>query len=431
MPKNTVLQRFLKTGYFSNIPHTIEDVLRLKPSLRFSRKPTGAHRQPKYLKGVGRDGNYYRLKIPPRRRPLPRIPKLPKGQQQIAPKPLSPPPPSPESAAEILGYKRRLFKWLLGNLPILVLNFGSTCTLLAFTRSDILELRSLSVTGNVCFIVYSLSQKIILWPNIFWSLLFGSVNSWKIYQIFDERNASVSMTKNQERIFVDFFMPHGVTPKQFERIEQSSEVIQLKKGELLIQKGEKPHSVYLIVEGSTNALRLGRRLTAASTTFETRGLQKEGGDSGAWAGEMAFLKQFWEKEQRAIVSKGEEKATTNSSEENDKEESDSKGAVKIQHIPSGRISEAYIYSIIATEDCTVMSWSHEQMEELMKSSTDLRAALTRAMSSALVGKVVNLTMSRSQNTAVPPWLEWLKEWKSTDGTSVEIDSEFRLAEDRD
>lgn len=124
MPKNTVLQRFLKTGYFSNIPHTIEDVLRVKPNLRFSRKPVGAHRQPKFLKGVGRDGNYYRLKIPPRRRPLPRIPKLPKGQQQISPKPLSPPPPPPESAAEILGYKRRLFKWLLGNLPVLVLNFG-------------------------------------------------------------------------------------------------------------------------------------------------------------------------------------------------------------------------------------------------------------------------------------------------------------------
>lgn len=160
------------------------------------------------------------------------------------------------------------------------------CTLAAFTRSDILELRALSVTGNVCFIIYNLSQKTILWPNIFWSLLFGSVNSWKIFQIHDERNASVSMTKEQEKIFVDFFMPHGVTPKQFERIEKNSKLLQLQKGELLIQKGEKPHSVYLIVEGSTNALVLGRRLTAASTTLETRGDHKEGGDSGAWAGEM-------------------------------------------------------------------------------------------------------------------------------------------------
>ena len=317
--------------------------------------------------------------------------------------------------------------FLMCFLPFLLRR--SMCTLLAFTRSDILELRCLSVTGNCCFIVYSLSQKIILWPNIFWSMLFGSVNSWKIYQILDERNASVSMTKEEEKIFVDFFMPHGVTPKQFERIEMSAKVLNLKKGELLIQKGEKPHSVYLIVKGSTNALVLGRRLTAASTSFETKGGQKEGGDSGAWAGEMAFLKQFWEKEQRSIIQQSEDKAVHTG--EKEKTTKDMNVDVNVKSIPTGGgISEAYIYSIIATEDCTVMSWSHKEMEGLMKSSTDLRSALTRAMSSALVGKVVNLTISRSNSTKVP-WLEWLEDWKGKDRTSVEIQSEFRLAEDRD
>ena len=124
MAKNSVLQRFLKTGYYSDIPRAVEDVLRVKPSLRSSRKPSSSWRQPKFLKGVGRDGNYYRLKIPPRKRKLPNIPKFPKGQQQRTPKPLTPPPPPPESAADIIGYKRRLFKWLLGNIPVLILNFG-------------------------------------------------------------------------------------------------------------------------------------------------------------------------------------------------------------------------------------------------------------------------------------------------------------------
>jgi len=301
------------------------------------------------------------------------------------------------------------------------------CTLMAFTRSDILELRTLSVTGNLCFITYALRQNVVLWPNIFWSGLFASVNSLKIYQILDERNASVSMTKEEEKIFVDFFMPHGVTPKQFERINQSSEVFHLEKGELLIQKGEKPHSVYLIVEGSTNALILGRRLTAASTTIETRGDKKEGGDSGAWAGEMAFLKQFWEKEQRSATQQKDDKATNTEPKKERSENDDLPTTVKSK--PSnGGISEAYIYSIVATEDCTIMSWSHEEMEELMKSSTDLRSALTRAMSSALVGKVINLTVSRTHKTKVP-WSEWLKDWNSKDGTSVEVQSDFRLAED--
>ena len=124
MAKNTILQRFLKTGYYqSKIPRAVQDILHVKPStLRPSQKQSSGRRQPKYLKGVGRDGNYYRLKIPPRKKILPNIPKLPKGQN--SPKPLTPPPPPPESAADIKGYKRRLLKWLLGNIPILILNFG-------------------------------------------------------------------------------------------------------------------------------------------------------------------------------------------------------------------------------------------------------------------------------------------------------------------
>jgi len=299
------------------------------------------------------------------------------------------------------------------------------CTLLAFTRSDILELRSLSVTGNICFMIFTLRQTIIAWPNIFWSSLFASVNSYKIYEIFEERNASVSMTKEEEKIFVDFFMPHGVTPKQFERIDKSAEFFKLKKGDLLIKKGDRPTKVYLIVDGSTDALVLGRRLTAASTNDDTKGDQKEGGDSGAWAGEMAFLKQFWEKEQKSIIHHNDEDTVATKDEEGESP-------------PTGSLAsrfEIYLYSIIAAEDCTIMSWSHEEMEELMKSSTDLRSALTRAMSSALVGKVVNLTISRAHNTKVP-WSAWLKDWKSNDGSSVEIAdtddfANLRLAEDKD
>lgn len=318
------------------------------------------------------------------------------------------------------------------------------CTLLAFTRSDIIELRSLSVTGNICFIIFTLRQKIIVWPNIFWSSLFASVNSYKIYEIFEERNASVSMTKEEEKIFVDFFMPHGVTPKQFERIHKSAEFFKLKKGDLLIKKGDRPTKVYLIVDGSTDALVLGRRLTAASTNLDTKGDQKEGGDSGAWAGEMAFLKQFWEKEQKSIIPHNEEDTVAIKDEEGDNNNDkttmsiDSKVTTKSPspaRRPTGLLAsrfEIYLYSIIAAEDCTIMSWSHEEMEELMKSSTDLRSALTRAMSSALVGKVVNLTISRAHNTKVP-WSVWLKDWN---GSSVEVAdtddfANLRLAEDKD
>jgi len=75
MAKNSILQRFVKSGYYqSKIPLAVQDILRVKPStLRPSQKKVSGWRQPKYLKGVGRDGNYYRLKIPPRKRILPNL----------------------------------------------------------------------------------------------------------------------------------------------------------------------------------------------------------------------------------------------------------------------------------------------------------------------------------------------------------------------
>ncbi|MGK3743989.1 MAG: hypothetical protein ACI90V_010848 [Bacillariaceae sp.] len=115
-PKSTILNRFLKTGYHKKFPRAVEDVLHIK-SLPKSKNLYSGKRSPTYLKGVGHDGNFYRLKIPPRkRRPLPNIPQLPQSVQLKAPKPLKPLPPSLSS--------HRLLKWLQGNIPILVLNFG-------------------------------------------------------------------------------------------------------------------------------------------------------------------------------------------------------------------------------------------------------------------------------------------------------------------
>jgi CRP-like cAMP-binding protein len=390
------------------------------------------------LKGVGHDGNYYRLKIPPRQSTLPNIPKLPKGTPM--PKPLTPPPKPPETVADIKGFRKKFKSWFKDNIPVMILNFGSFCTLMAFTRSDVLELRSLAVTGQLCFVVYQLKQQFILWPSIMWSSTFACVNGYNIQKILEERHSSVNLTEEQERVFVDFFMPSGITPKQFERIYQKAKIFKLKKGELLIRKGDKLDHVYLIVKGSTQAHILGRRLTAASTNSETRGGQKEGGDSGAWAGEMAFLKRFWEKEQGKIsvpentplVQQPDEGKSTIVEEASKHISTRAKEPLVNQTKSSGQGGgEPALYTIMAAKDCTVMSWTHEDLEELMESSVDLRSAMTRAMSTALVGKVVNLTISRAHQGKAP-WLAWFTERPPTDGdstTSVQVSTEHRLAED--
>lgn len=388
----------------TKVPRAVRDALQIQTMLprQVSARPRWRRQPQRYVKGVS-NGNYFRIKIPPRKQTLPDVPKLPPTNPM--PKPLSTPPKplklSPDLPIQFESYPIRILGWLKSNRAVLILNFGSFCTLAGFMRSDVLELRSLALTGNCMFILYVLHQNPILWPSIGWSGLFASVNAFKIVQILHERTAEVHMTEDQQNLFVSHFMSHGITPKQYERIIHKAKRLKFKKGEVLVRSGDKLEHVYLVAEGSTRALILGRFVTAASTNPDTKGDQKAGGDSGAWIGEMAFLDRLWELEQGKTPESAKKKA------------------------------EIAIYTIVCDEDCTVLSWSHEDMAELMGTSTDLRSALTRAMTSALVGKVVNLTISRTQK-GMPRWSSWLSDWTTYDGSKVSLrtDSQPRLAEDK-
>jgi CRP-like cAMP-binding protein len=182
------------------------------------------------------------------------------------------------------------------------------------------------------------------------------------------------MDEQQEEIFVEHLMPHGITPKQFERIEASAEVTTVKKGEALIRKGEKLDHVYLVVHGSTQAHILGRHLTAQSTNAKTKGAQKLGGDSGAWVGEMAFLDRCWEKEQGKIAAKRAKKAVEKGASKSSEKKNQEKEIAAIAKTPASPPATAaakksiVLYTILAKEDCLVWKWSFEDMESLVSSS---------------------------------------------------------------
>ena len=76
------------------------------------------------------------------------------------------------------------------------------------------------------------------------------------------------------------------------------------------------------------------------------------------------------------------------------------------------------YTIVADDECVVWQWSFDQMEAMMKRSTDFRAALTRAITASIVSKVVNFTVSKT--SALPTWSTWLDDWKYNAGASVNV-----------
>ena len=103
---------------------------------------------------------------------------------------------------------------------------------------------------------------------------------------------------------------------------------------------------------------------------------------------MAFLEHYWHKQPShapAAAEKSKHRRLTN--------------------LPVERA----MYTISAVKDNTiVLSWKHSDMEALLDKSGDLRAALTRAMTAAIVGKVVAFTASKkAANSQKSSWL-----WRS-------------------
>jgi len=405
-----------------------------------------APHQNKYMEGV-HNGQFVRIKVPPAERPRLGIPKLPPPQN--APKAFKKSVVLPNSnRQQPASSLERLQAWWIENWPVLVLNFGSVCTLMGFTRSDVLELRALSATGSITFCLYGMTQIPLRYTPVVWSATFAAVNAFKIFEIFQERQGTVHLTAVQEQVYIQFFMPHGVTPKQFEAIHAKAVTVQIAAGQRLISQGEKLSNVYLITEGSTRANILGRHLTAASTTPKAHQDQM-GGASGAWVGEMTFLESYWLKEQGKHVHEHEQQqqpqdATTlgginkktptkKVTTAKDATAATAVAAAEPQVVAAAAATKKSVpqqpklmatramYTIVAEKDCTVLRWSFDDMEGLLERSTDIRSAMTRAMSAAIVGKVINFTVSRS--TGRPTWSAWLDDWKYSAGAQIQVEDE--------
>lgn len=282
-----IKKRFQPTNTLRNVFEAEKTAQRREERLR----PT------KYIKGVHK-GNFYRIKVPGAAPPSPVTKLLNPASPPVkgfvpADKAVATATAAAASAAKqasgnsatstiaqlsqasrserrefFRNYWENVVDWWRLNWPILVLNFGSVCTLVGFTSSDVLELRSLSVTGSLSSVIYfsSLPAAKRSWTPILWSLTFASVNGFKIYQILVERKAPVDLPTDQLDVYQRHFEPHGTTPKQFEIIVKKAQTIRLKRGEVLIGEGEPLRKVYLVTTGRTRAHHLGRRLTAVSYT---------------------------------------------------------------------------------------------------------------------------------------------------------------------
>ena len=120
---------------------------------------------------------------------------------------------------------------------------------MGFTRSDVVELRTLSMTGSLSSVVYNWNQKPFRLAPIAWSFLFATVNAYKITQIMHERNAVVVLDEHNQQVFHNFFLPHGLTPKQYEIVMKKATLLRYKRGDPILRQGETMQYIFLVAKG--------------------------------------------------------------------------------------------------------------------------------------------------------------------------------------
>jgi len=136
-------------------------------------------------------------------------------------------------------------------------NAGNLIYVAAYWVKDILWLRILSVVGSLVGIPYYLFQPETLWPPIFWTLVFVSINTVRAWQIYLERRP-VKFTPDEQKLYNSTF--NSLSPQQFRQLASIGQWKDYNVGEKIQTQGHVADKVTALASGTLDVEREGKLL---------------------------------------------------------------------------------------------------------------------------------------------------------------------------
>ena len=207
------------------------------------------------------------------------------------------------------------------------------------------------------------------------------------------------------KLYEEHFLPHGVTPKQFEKVLRKATKLEVPKDYVILRQGQKVDTVTLVYKGGTCAISTAQRRVTAASSEPTLAKILVGGNAGAWIGEIHFLEVLAAQETGRFSRPRNE----NGNYFFHKLRSALSGLTSqnLDKQPSITVSpRPNVLTYKTTKDSTLLQWTFDDLAQLLDSGSDMRSNMTRAMTAAVVGKVVNYTVDKS-NEPRPNWMSWL------------------------
>jgi len=146
--------------------------------------------------------------------------------------------------------QEKVIKPLREDPPLLLVNCGAVLSLTGFMMTDMLTLRTLSLMGGCCGMVYNFTRKPKQLNAVGWGLVFASVNAVNIIRLLLERSET-KMDHREFEVYQDHFQEFGVEPHQFVKLMH---IVTWKdavagRGDLMVQAGQPFKNVIMIHRG--------------------------------------------------------------------------------------------------------------------------------------------------------------------------------------
>ena len=141
--------------------------------------------------------------------------------------------------------------------PDYFIHAANILLLIAYSVRDVLWLRLFAVAASLIAIPYYVLQPTMLWAPLAWSVVFAAINLFQSWLLFIERRP-VKLTAEEEEIRRLAFQ--GLSPRKVLEVLRIGSWITADVGERLIERGQLPVSVSLIIRGKVTVSKDERRL---------------------------------------------------------------------------------------------------------------------------------------------------------------------------
>jgi CRP-like cAMP-binding protein len=139
----------------------------------------------------------------------------------------------------------------------LLVHFANVLLLVSYSVRSMLWLRWFAVASALTVIPYYLAQQQVLWPPIFWGLVFTGINLYQIARIYAERRPVVLSSDDRQLYELAF---SALRPRQFLSLVQIGEWKDASAGDQLLIEETRVSAVCVAISGEVEVTRRGQAL---------------------------------------------------------------------------------------------------------------------------------------------------------------------------